>query len=103
MNCLLDTHAFLWTLSDSAKLSKKALQTIKNPKNEIFLSAVSFLEISIKIRIKKLNLDKIEPEDLLEMAEKMDFKIINLSAEQAISYHKRHEESYKNPYDGMLI
>jgi len=42
MNCLLDTHAFLWTLSDSAKLSKKALETIKNPKNEIFLSAVSF-------------------------------------------------------------
>jgi len=73
MNYLLDTHTFLCTISHSEKLSKKALDAIKNPKNEIFISAVSFWEISIKTRIKKIDLDSLEPEELLKYAEKMDF------------------------------
>ena len=48
MNYLLDTHTFLWTISNTANLSAKAAEIIKNPKNEIFVSAVSFWEISIK-------------------------------------------------------
>jgi len=103
MNCLLDTHAFLWTISNSSKLSKKALETIKNPKNEIFVSAVSFWEISIKTRIKKINLDTIKPEDLLQLAEKMDFQVISLTPEEAVTYHKLNEESHNDPFDRMLI
>jgi PIN domain nuclease of toxin-antitoxin system len=31
MNCLLDTHALLWTLLDPARLGKKAFDCISNP------------------------------------------------------------------------
>ena len=103
MNCLLDTHTFLWTISHSENLSKKAAETIKNPKNEIFVSAVSFWEISIKTRIKKINLDTIEPEELLQLAEKMEFQLISLTAEEAITYHKLKESSHNDPFDRMLI
>ena len=103
MNYLLDTHTFLWTVSNTDNLSKKALDIIKNPKNEIYVSAVSFWEISIKTRLKKLNLDKIEPEDLLPLAEKMDFQVISLTPEEAITYHKLKEETHNDPFDRMLI
>jgi PIN domain nuclease of toxin-antitoxin system len=103
MNYLLDTHTFLWTVSSTKDLSKKALEIIKNPKNEIYVSAVSFWEISIKTRLKKLNIDKIEPEELLPLAEKMDFQVISLTPEEAITYHKLKEETHNDPFDRMLI
>ena len=103
MNYLLDTHTFLWTVSNTENLSKKALEIIKNPKNEIYVSAVNFWEISIKTRLKKLNLDKIEPEELLKLAEKMDFQVISLTPEEASTYHKLKEETHNDPFDRMLI
>ena len=103
MNCLLDTHTFLWTVSHSEKLSKKALETIKNPKNEIFVSAVSFWEISIKTRIKKIDLDTVAPEELIQLAEKMDFQLISLTPEESITYHRLKEEPHNDPFDRMLI
>ncbi len=103
MNYLLDTHTFLWTISNTENLSAKATEIIKNQKNEIFVSAVSFWEISIKTRLKKLDLDKIEPEQLLTLAEKMDFQVISLTPEEAITYHKLKEESHNDPFDRMLI
>ena len=103
MNYLLDTHTFLWTVSNTENLSEKALEIIKNPKNEIYISAVSFWEISIKTRLNKLNLDKIEPEELLTLAEKMDFQVISLTPEEAITYHKLKEQTHNDPFDRILI
>ena len=103
MNYLLDTHTFLWTISNIENLSKKALEVIKNQKNEIFISAVSLWEISIKVRINKLDLDNIEPEELISLAEKMEFQLIGLSPEEAVTYYKLKEETHKDPFDRMLI
>ncbi|NLJ08724.1 MAG: type II toxin-antitoxin system VapC family toxin [Treponema sp.] len=103
MNYLLDTHTFLWTISNTVDLSSKAIEIIKDPKHEIFVSAVSFWEISIKTRLKKLNLDTIEPEQLLTLAERMDFQVISLTPEEAITYHKLKENTHNDPFDRMLI
>ena len=86
MKYLLDTHAFLWTLAKAGNLSKRALEIIKNPDNGIFVSAVSLWEIAIKMRIQKLNLDMVQPEELIALAGKMQFQLIGLSAEEAASY-----------------
>jgi len=100
---LLDTHTFLWTIADSSSLSKKALETIKSPKNDIYVSAVTFWEISIKSRIKKLNLDSLKPEELISLAEKMEFELISLTPEEAITYHNLQEDTHNDPFDRMLI
>ena len=103
MNYLLDTHTFLWTISNVKNISKKAVEIIKNSKNEIFISAVSLWEISIKVRIKKLSLDTIEPEELILLAEKMEFQLIGLSPEEAATYHRLKEETHNDPFERMLI
>lgn len=103
MNYLLDTHTFLWTIFDTKNLSAKAKEIIKSPKNEIFVSAVSFWEISIKTRLKKLHLDAFDPEELLTLALQMDFQVISLTPEEAITYHKLKEETHADPFDRMLI
>lgn len=43
---LLDTHAFLWSLSSSERLSAQAQEAILESKNELFISRISYWEIN---------------------------------------------------------
>lgn len=52
---------------------------------------------------KKIDLDTVEPEILLQLAEKMDFQVINLTPEEAITYHRVKEDSHNDPFDRILI
>ncbi|MHB8766939.1 MAG: type II toxin-antitoxin system VapC family toxin [Deferrisomatales bacterium] len=56
MKLLLDTHAFLWWVADDPRLVASARALVADPDNELFLSAASGWEISIKCRIAKLSL-----------------------------------------------
>ncbi len=56
MRILLDTCEFLWLVSGDAKLSASAASAIRDPQNEVFLSVVSFWEISLKHSLGKLPL-----------------------------------------------
>jgi PIN domain nuclease of toxin-antitoxin system len=42
MNYHLDTHTFIWAISERAKLSTKARQTIDHTDNSIFVSTILF-------------------------------------------------------------
>ena len=54
MRLLLDTHAFLWWLADSRRLSAMAHKLIADEANSLFVSAASAWEIATKHRIGKL-------------------------------------------------
>jgi len=103
MKYLLDTHAFLWAIGQSSSLPEIVIRELKNPKNEVFVSAITFWEISIKTRIKKLDLGGIPQEDLVSLAEKMDFQVIDLTPEEANTYASLSESTHKDPFDRMLI
>jgi PIN domain nuclease of toxin-antitoxin system len=53
---LLDTHVFLWLLSDDPRLRMKARATIAQAER-VYVSAVTVWEIVIKVRLGKLNAD----------------------------------------------
>ena len=67
MKLLLDTCTFLWLTKGSKELSTKAIETFTNPKNEVYLSAVSAWEINVKYSLGKLLLpispDKFIPKE----------------------------------------
>src|SRR5215213_8615896 len=56
MNFLLDTHTFLWWDSDPGRLSAPALAALRDPANEVWLSAASVWEMVIKAQLGKLSL-----------------------------------------------
>ncbi|ARV61282.1 twitching motility protein PilT [Nostocales cyanobacterium HT-58-2] len=56
MRALLDTHAFLWWVTDDSRLSPTAKSIITDSSNLLFLSAASVWEIVIKVRLGKLTL-----------------------------------------------
>ena len=53
MKLLLDTHAFLWLISNQ-KLSQRASDAFLDTSNQLFLSAASYWEICIKRSVGKL-------------------------------------------------
>lgn len=54
MKVLLDTHAFLWMLTDDRRLSRRARRVIANVSNHLYLSAASLWEIVLKVQARKL-------------------------------------------------
>ncbi len=54
MRLLLDTHAFLWWLTESSRLSEAVRRAILDPSNQKLISAASAWEITTKHRLGKL-------------------------------------------------
>ena len=44
MRLLLDTHIWLWSLNDPARLGKRVLHELRNAENELWLSPISTWE-----------------------------------------------------------
>ncbi len=55
MKLLLDTHAFLWWVTDDPNLSASARTAIADESNVVFVSAASAWEIATKHRLGKLD------------------------------------------------
>ena len=95
---LLDTHVLLWWLCDDPQLGKSSRQIITNPKNQVYVSAASTWEISIKKSTGKLT----APEDMDAIVESEGFEKLPITlfhGDQAGSLPKLH----KDPFDRMLI
>jgi PIN domain nuclease of toxin-antitoxin system len=56
MRALLDTHVFLWWITDHRGLSALSREFISDSANELFLSAASGWEMAIKMGLGKLKL-----------------------------------------------
>ncbi len=51
---ILDTHAFMWGLTDPTRLGEVAFEVMRTRENRLFVSAASAWEIATKFRLGKL-------------------------------------------------
>jgi PIN domain nuclease of toxin-antitoxin system len=103
MNCLLDTHTFLWSAFDPAQISAKARGIIRNPDNIIHVSVVTFWEISLKYAIGKLELTQLLPDEFPGIARQMNLSIMNLSEQESATFYKLPQMEHKDPFDRLII
>ena len=104
MNCLIDTHVFIWFIMEPEKMSKKALDIIEDGENSIYISSISFWEIAIKNQSKKLDLGKIHVLHLPNIAEQYDFSILTPTPYDYVSISQiPMKENLHDPFDRMLI
>jgi len=57
---LLDTHALVWALSDVRKLPRAAVAAIRDPENDVLVSAASIWELAIKCALGRIDVDFAE-------------------------------------------
>ncbi len=98
MNIIIDTHIFLWALSDPYRISKAKRLALEDLSNTIYVSAVSIAELMIKASIEKLRIE-FNPVD---MAKESGFMLLDFSAESALLL-KDMTFHHKDPFDRMLI
>jgi PIN domain nuclease of toxin-antitoxin system len=103
MKYLLDTHIFPWTLFQPEKLKANTSKIIKNPENSIYISTITFWEISLKYSLKKLEIEGVLPEALPEYAEEMNYLPLSFSAQDAATFYQLPRHSHKDPFDRMII
>ncbi len=98
LRLLLDTHTFVWCLSDVPKLTEGARTAIADPRNDVFVSAVTGWEISVKRAKGRM----IAPDNLSAMIGERGFIHLPLTfhhAEQAGSLPMHH----RDPFDRLLV
>ena len=101
MRLLLDTHTFLWAVSEPKLLSAKARQAIEDKSNLTFVSAIALWEITIKVRIGKLDLGW--DDDLITAALNAGIEPLPLTPEEAATYGDLSEQTHTDPFDRILI
>lgn len=94
---LLDTHTFLWWLNDSP-VQPSARDAIANPRNDIFVSAVSAWEVSIKQSLGKLT----APSDVGEQIPANGFQPLPISVAHGLAAGAL-PPHHSDPFDRMLI
>lgn len=98
MNILIDTHIFLWALTDPLMMAEGKRSVLEDLSNTIFVSAVSIAELMIKASIGKLDVTF----DPVAVAKESGFAILNFKAEAALLL-KDLPFHHKDPFDRMLI
>ena len=101
MRLLLDTCTFLW-MAGGGSLSPAAAAAVREPSNEVLLSAVSTWEIASKYRAGRLPLP--EPPDQLIPTERRLRGVVALDFdEDAALQVTRLPPLHRDPFDRMLI
>ena len=54
MKLLLDTHAFLWAITDDPRMSEVARKNFEASENELFLSVASVWEVIAKVQLGRM-------------------------------------------------
>ncbi len=102
MKYLLDTHAFIWFVTDDGKLSSKARSIIKDSHNEVYFSAASAWEMSIKIKLGRLTIqEELEPFIIKQLSEN-NFGALAINVLHSI-YTSKLPDIHKDPFDRMII
>jgi PIN domain nuclease of toxin-antitoxin system len=101
MRLLLDTHVFLWTLADPARLSLPARDAIESAANEVLFSAASIWEIAIKSELLRAELG-VDATTIIGAAREMRFEELAVSAAHAAAV-ARLPRHHKDPFDRLLV
>ena len=99
---LLDTHALIWWTFDQGKLSASAFEAIEDGANDVFVSAVSAMEIATKVRAGRLDIARPLARGFSVQTEQDGFRPLSITidhAERAGGLAILH----KDPWDRLLL
>ncbi|MBI4703494.1 MAG: type II toxin-antitoxin system VapC family toxin [Deltaproteobacteria bacterium] len=102
MKALLDTCTFLWATLDDPKLSACARDVLRDPTNEIYLSAVSAWEMAAKYRAGRLPLPEPPHRFVPKYRELLRVRPLDL-AEGAALRASQLPDIHRDPFDRMLV
>lgn len=102
MKALLDTHVFLWWITDDQRLSSRVREIIADGTNEILFSAASGWEIAIKTRLGRLQLPDDPKIFIPEQLELNAIEVLPVQIGHALHVYQL-PSHHRDPFDHLLI
>jgi PIN domain nuclease of toxin-antitoxin system len=99
---LLDTHTFLWIISDSRQLSSSVKEILQEKDTDIYLSKISYWEICLKASKGKIQLndrwqDTFEKERTVNRFQWLELEPLHCEKLIKMEWH------HKDPFDRILV
>lgn len=101
MKALLDTHTFLWAISDDPRLSNRAKQIFTGP-NALWLSVASIWEILIKAKAGKLLLPQPSGPYLVKKLGENRIEVLPIKLDHVLRIESL-TAHHRDPFDRILI
>ena len=101
MRQLLDTHTFLWFVAGSNALSEIAKTLILQPVAQNFVSIASIWEISIKVKLGKLQI-KGTVQSIIDDITENNFEILPVNFAHIVKNYE-YEFYHRDPFDRVII
>ena len=95
---LLDAHVLLWWFKDERLIDARAEEAVGDPDRRVFVSAASFWEIAIKVKLGKLE----APADLLAQARGAGFETLDVRPEDGVAAGAL-PLHHGDPFDRMIV
>ena len=102
MRILLDTHIFLWFISGDSQLSTNVRDALRDPDNEVYLSAISVWEAIVKYQLGKLPLPEHPETYLPKQRDLHQIASLDLNESSVLQLAKL-PPLHRDPFDRMLI
>ena len=104
MAWILDTHALIWALFEPQKLGRRSRKILENPELEVWVSPISYWEISLKHGLGKLILPDTDPSEIPDAALRLGLKELSIPSSVLATYHQLpRSPEHRDPFDRMLI
>ena len=102
MRLLLDTHAFLWWVTDDRRLTAAARGLIGDGANEVFFSVASVWEIVVKSSLGRISLEGDWDAVIAELVEANAFQVLPIHLRHALTVGGL-PDLHRDPFDRMLV
>ena len=102
MRLLLDTHAFLWWVTDDRRLTAAARGLIGDGANEVFFSVASAWEIVVKSSLGRISLEGDWDAVIAELVEANAFQVLPIHLRHALTVG-RLPDLHRDLFDRMLV
>lgn len=102
MKILLDTHVFLWHITDSPNLSELARSKISDPNHSVFLSVASLWECVIKNSLGKIQFPQNPPDYLARQARAHRIEMLAID-EGTIRQLPQLPPIHRDPFDRIIV
>src|SRR5581483_2906342 len=101
MRLLLDTHVLLWAVAASRRLPKSTRALLLDAENEVFYSAASVWEMSIKASLRRSDF-KIDVEEFHASLPQAAFSELAVRSVHTVAVSKL-PPVHRDPFDRILV
>lgn len=101
MQLLLDTHAFLWAITDDPRLGPSSRELITTTASRVLLSHVSIWEIAIKHALARADMP-LSAAQAIQWAEQCGFALLQLELNHLLTLEVL-PLHHRDPFDRLLV